>query len=200
MKSGVGGEFSSCGSPALAAQAVNAFARSSRSRLKFDKIYEVYSQRFRREDLGDEEKFDPKVLPREYLVNPHRSVRLHRNHPAHGDQPVRRQAAFALGDEEPRRCRQVPIPIHAFDLIVADECHRATLGRAVGVAEHARPLRRHQGGLTRRRPPHKAYFSEWVYRYEYERAVREGTWSILTVCVKSNVRMARVLQEGEQVG
>ncbi len=38
--------------------------------LKFDKIYEVYSQRFRREDLEEGEKFDPKVMPPAYLLNP----------------------------------------------------------------------------------------------------------------------------------
>src|SRR5258707_7831897 len=55
---------------ALAAQAVNAFASfEPEPGLKFDKIYEVYSQRFRREDLGDE-KYDAKVMPAGYLLNP----------------------------------------------------------------------------------------------------------------------------------
>src|SRR5947209_86229 len=45
---------------ALAAQAVRTFASfEPEPNKKFDKIYEVYSQRFRREDLGDD-KFDPK--------------------------------------------------------------------------------------------------------------------------------------------
>ena len=40
---------------------------------------------------------------------------------------------------------KLDIPIHAFDVIVADECHRGYTGaEAVGVAQHARPLRRHQ--------------------------------------------------------
>src|SRR5947209_3453637 len=56
---------------ALAAQAVNAFASfEPEPGLKFDKIYEVYSQRFRREDLGDDAKFDAKVMPPNYLLNP----------------------------------------------------------------------------------------------------------------------------------
>jgi type I restriction enzyme R subunit len=61
---------------ALAAQAVRAFAAfEPEPGLKFDKIYEVYSQRFRREDLGDDddqkdEPFDPKVLPNKYLTEP----------------------------------------------------------------------------------------------------------------------------------
>ena len=48
---------------ALAAQAVRAFASfEAEQGLKFDKVYEVYSQRFQKEDFGEEEKFDPKVL------------------------------------------------------------------------------------------------------------------------------------------
>src|SRR6266480_8023600 len=62
MKSGVGQRILFLvDRRALAAQAVNAFASfEPEPGLKFDKIYEVYSQRFRREDLGDQ-KFDPKV-------------------------------------------------------------------------------------------------------------------------------------------
>ena len=49
---------------ALAAQAVRAFASfEAEPGLKFDKIYEVYSQRFQQEDLDEDEKFDPKVMP-----------------------------------------------------------------------------------------------------------------------------------------
>ena len=56
---------------ALAAQAVGAFASfEPEPGLKFDRIYEVYSQRFRREDMPEEYKFDPNVLPTEYLINP----------------------------------------------------------------------------------------------------------------------------------
>ena len=46
------------------AQAVRAFASfEPEPSKKFDKIYEVYSQRFRQEDFGEEDKFDPTVLP-----------------------------------------------------------------------------------------------------------------------------------------
>jgi type I restriction enzyme R subunit len=56
---------------ALAAQAVKAFASfEARPGLKFDKSYEVYSQRFFKEDFEAEEKFDPKVLPSSYLMDP----------------------------------------------------------------------------------------------------------------------------------
>ncbi|MGB7789397.1 DEAD/DEAH box helicase family protein [Methanoregula sp.] len=56
---------------ALAAQAVKAFASfEARPGLKFDKAYEVYSQRFFKEDFEEEEKFDPKVIPTPYLMDP----------------------------------------------------------------------------------------------------------------------------------
>ena len=48
----------------------------------------------------------------------------------------------------------------------------------------------------------KAYFNDVVFRYEYERAVREGHLvDYNVVSVKSNVRMNGVfLKEGEEVG
>jgi type I restriction enzyme R subunit len=55
----------------LAAQAVLAFASfDPEPGLKFDKIYEVYSQRFQRGDFDEDEKFDPRVLPSSYLTDP----------------------------------------------------------------------------------------------------------------------------------
>ena len=57
---------------ALAAQAVRAFASfEPEPGQKFDKIYEVYSQRFQPDDFDEDEKFDPKVLPNDV---PHRSA------------------------------------------------------------------------------------------------------------------------------
>jgi type I restriction enzyme R subunit len=193
---------------ALAAQAVNAFASfEPEPGLKFDKIYEVYSQRFRREDLGDDEKFDAKVLPASYLLDPQ---------PGHAFAYVctiqrmainlfGRQAAFELGEEEPDDdADKLSIPIHAFDLIVADECHRGYTSAELSVwrntLDHFDAIK---VGLTATPAAHtKAYFTDVVYRYEYERAVREGYLvDFDAVSIKSNVRMSGVfLQEGEQVG
>jgi type I restriction enzyme, R subunit len=193
---------------ALAAQAVNAFASfEPEPGLKFDKIYEVYSQRFRREDLGEDQKFDAKEMPRGYLLDPQ---------PGHAFVYVctiqrmainlfGRQAAFELGEEEPDDdADKVSMPIHAFDLIVADECHRgytaAELSLWRNTLDHFDAIK---VGLTATPAAHtKAYFTEVVYRYEYERAVREGYLvDFDAVSIKSNIRMSGVfLQEGEQVG
>ncbi len=193
---------------ALAAQAVNAFASLEvEPGLKFDKIYEVYSQRFRREDLGEDEKFDAKVMPSGYLLDPK---------PGHAFVYVctiqrmainlfGQQAAFATGDEvDEDDASQLDIPIHAFDLIVADECHRGYTSAELSVwrntLEHFDAIK---VGLTATPAAHtKAYFNDVVYRYEYERAVREGFLvDFDAVSIKSEVRMAGVfLKEGEQVG
>src|SRR2546430_10075062 len=56
---------------ALAAQAVREFnAFTTPKNNKFPNEYELYSQRFQKDDFGDDSPFDPKVLPNEYLTDP----------------------------------------------------------------------------------------------------------------------------------
>src|SRR5262249_56970864 len=56
---------------ALAAQAVRTFTSfEPEPNKKFNKLYEVYSQRFQREDMDEGEVFDPKILPKSYLESP----------------------------------------------------------------------------------------------------------------------------------
>jgi len=193
---------------ALAAQAVKAFASfEAQPGLKFDRAYEVYSQRFFREDFEEDEKFDPKVLPSSYLLEP-----------KPGDAFVYictiqrmtinlfgRNAVFG-GDDEPidEDAEQLEIPIHAFDLIIADECHRGYTAAEQSVwrktLEHFDAIKI---GLTATPAAHTmAYFREIVYRYEYARAVREGFLvDYDAVALDSGVRMNGIfLQAGEQVG
>jgi type I restriction enzyme R subunit len=209
MKSGVGRRILFLvDRRALAAQAVRAFASfEPEPGLKFDKIYEVYSQRFQREDFDEAEKFDPKALPQSYLVDP-----------KEGDAFVYvstiqrmtinlfgRDEVFNIGDEPiDDDAEKLDIPIHAFDVIIADECHR---GYSTGELSVWRKTLDHfdaiKIGLTATPAAHtKAYFKDVVYRYEYERAVREGflvDYDVVTI--KSDVRMKGVfLTEGEQIG
>jgi len=192
---------------ALAAQAVRTFGSfEPEPGLKFDKIYEVYHQAFRREDLGDDEKFDPKVLPAKYLLDPQ---------PGHAFVYVctiqrmainlfGRGVTFGKGDEEPDPdAERLDIPIHAFDVVIADECHRgystAELSLWRNTLDHFDAIKI---GLTATPAAHtKAYFKDVVYRYGYERAVQEGYLvDYDMVAVKSDVRMKGVfLHEGEQV-
>ena len=111
---------------ALAAQAVREFsAFNTPQGNKFTQEYEVYSQRLQREDFGDDSPFDPKVLPNEYLTNPKPS------HTFVYVSTIQRMArnlfgaagAFAQtgGDGEAEEdAEALDIPIHAFDVIVAD--------------------------------------------------------------------------------
>src|SRR6266550_2138662 len=98
---------------------------------------------------------------------------------------------------------QLTIPIHAFDLIIADECHRGYTSAELSVwrntLDHFDAIK---VGLTATPAAHtKAYFNDLVYRYEYERAVREGYLvDYDAVTIKSDVRMnGFFLTEGEQV-
>ncbi len=192
---------------ALAAQTVRAFASfEAEPGLKFDKLYEVYSQRFQRGDFEDEKGFDPKVLPTGYLTDPklgqafvyvstiqRMTINL-----------FGRDAVFGLGDDTiDDDAEKLDIPIHAFDLIVADECHRGYSSKELSVwrntLDHFDAVKI---GLTATPAAHTtAYFENIVYRYEYERAVREGYLvDYDVVSINSNVRMNGVfLEEGEQV-
>lgn len=193
---------------ALAAQAVRAFKSfEPEPALKFDQIYELFSQRFQREDFGEDEKFDPTILPQKYLTDPQ---------PGHAFVYVctiqrmamnlfGRAAAGAFGGEaeDESDADKLDIPIHAFDVIVADECHR---GYTAGEVSVWRDTLNHfdaiKIGLTATPASHTlSYFKEIVYRYEYERAVREGYLVDYDVVkVSSDVRLKGVfLREGERV-
>ena len=192
---------------ALAAQAVREFASfEPRPGLKFDKIYEVYSQRFHREDF-DDENYDPTVLPDAYLMNPkegHAFVYVC---------TIQRMAMYLYGrgalapteeTEVEEDVGKIDIPIHAFDLVIADECHRGYTTAEFSVwrntLDHFDAIKI---GLTATPAAHTtAYFKDVVFRYEYERAVREGYLvDFDLVALKSDVRIGGIfLKEGDKVG
>ncbi|MBN2075181.1 MAG: DEAD/DEAH box helicase family protein [Dehalococcoidales bacterium] len=193
---------------ALAAQAVRAFASfEPEHNKKFNQIYEVYSQRFYREDFEEDFKYDPLILPNSYLTNP-----------KPGDAFVYvstiqrmtinlfgRNIIPSLGDEQVEEDADIlDIPIHAFDLIIADECHRGyTSSESAIWLKTLQYFDAIKIGLTATPAAHTtAFFNNIVYKYDYERAVKEGflvDYDLVTV--KSNVRMNGVfLNEGEEVG
>ncbi|HEX7706141.1 MAG TPA: DEAD/DEAH box helicase family protein, partial [Thermoanaerobaculia bacterium] len=107
---------------ALAAQAARAFASfDPEPGLKFNQIYEVYTQRFQREDFEEDDPFDPNVMPNAYLTDPK---------PGHAFVficTIQRLAINLFGREAMLEAREgdseddamkLPIPIHAFDFIV----------------------------------------------------------------------------------
>lgn len=193
---------------ALAAQTVRALSSfEAEPGLKFDKIYPVYSQRFQQTDFGEDEKFDPNVMPNSLLADP----KL-------GDAfvyvcTVQRMAINLFGKEavlgfgedgsEGDAVKVDGIPIHAFDLIVADECHRGYSSKEMSTWRQTLDwFDATKIGLTATPAAHTmAYFENLVYRYDYEQAVRDGYLVDYDVVrVKSDVRMNGVfLREGEQV-
>lgn len=195
---------------ALAAQAVRELASfEAEPGQKFDRIYEVFSQRFRREDLEEEIKYDPKVLPESYLTDPKvgddfvyvctiQRMRIN----LFGKEGMFGRRVGDLDEEED--ADKLDIPIHAFDLVIADECHRGYTSQEESkwreVLNHFDAVK---VGLTATPAAHTtAYFKEIAYRYDYERAVREGylvDYDAIAIHSQITVHGA-FLREGEEVG
>ncbi len=192
---------------ALAAQTVRAFASfEAEPGLKFDNLYPLYSQRFQQTDFGEDEKFDPNVMPNSLLTTPklgdafvyvstiqRMSINL-----------FGREAGIRFGEgDSDDDAGKLDIPIHAFDLIVADECHRGYSAKELSLWRNTLDFfDAIKVGLTATPAAHTmAYFENLVYRYDYERAVREGYLVDYDVVkVTSDVRMNGVfLREGEQI-
>ncbi|MCW8129987.1 MAG: DEAD/DEAH box helicase family protein [Planctomycetota bacterium] len=193
---------------ALAAQTVRSFAAfEPEPGKKFDQLYEVYSQRFQKEDFEEGEKFDPKVLPNNYLTAPAAK------HTFLYVSTIQRMAInlfgrnviTGLGEETiDDDVTKLDIPIHAFDVIIADECHRGYTAQELSVwrdtLDHFDAVKI---GLTATPAKHTAaYFKDIVFRYEYQTAVREGHLvDYDAVAIRSEVRMTGVfLKAGETVG
>jgi len=189
----------------LAAQAVTALASfEPEPGLKFDKIYEVYSQKFKKEDFEEDDHFDPKILPNEYLTDPKsRDSFVYVC-------TIQRMRINLFGKEgmfdtrEDDDADKINIPIHAFDLIIADECHR---GYTASEDSKWREVLNHfdavKIGLTATPAAHTtAYFKEIAYRYDYERAVRESYLvDYDAVKINSDITINGVfLNEGEEIG
>lgn len=193
---------------ALAAQAVMEFAAyEAESGLKFNQIYQVYSQRFKLDDFESGEKVDFNVIPTGYLTDPDGNQvfvyvstiqRMQIN--LYG-----KQGMFSYsGDFDPEDdADQIDMPINAFDTIIADECHRGYTSHEVskwrGVLDHFDAMKI---GLTATPAAHTTgYFKEIAYRYTFEQAVQDGYLvDYDAVKIASGVRLEGItLQEGEEI-
>lgn len=98
---------------------------------------------------------------------------------------------------------KVNIPSHAFDIIIADECHRGYTSKDVNVRRNV--LNHFDAikiGLTATPAAHTtAYFGHPVYKYSYEQAVLDGYLvDYRAIKIKSEVRINVIfLNEGELV-
>ena len=191
---------------ALAAQAVREFNSFTTPRgSKFSQEYPVFSQRFHREDFDEGEKFDPEVLPNEYLTAPKSS------HTFVYVCTIQRMTINLFGwrrpeSEEDREADAEPlsIPNHAFDLIIADECHRGYSSSETAiwrdVIEYFDAVRI---GLTATPAPHSlSLFEKVVSRYTTSEAVEDGFLvDYDAIKVSSSVLIeGAFLKEGEHVG
>ena len=195
---------------ALAAQAVREFSSFNTPKgNKFNQEYEVYSQRFHREDFDDDKPFDPKVLPNSYLTSPQAS------HTFVYVSTIQRMTinlfgwenAFPQDKSDPdyeEDTEKLDIPIHAFDVIIADECHRGYTAKETAiwrkVMDYFDVIKI---GLTATPAPHSlSLFKEVIYRYTTDQAIHDGYLvDYGAVRIKSDVRMNGVfLNQGEQVG
>jgi len=190
----------------LAAQAVTAFASFDTPRnIKFKDEYEMYSQKFRKDDF-EGEAYDPTVLPNSYLTNPDGTKtflyvctiqRMAIN--LYG-----KSAAFGEEEESEEDADTLSIPSHAFDLIIADECHRGYTSKETNVW---RNVLNHfdavKVGLTATPASHTvAYFGKAIFNYPLQTAIDEGFLvDYDAVAINSEVLMnGAFLKEGEQVG
>ena len=191
----------------LAAQAVTAFSSYDTPRnIKFKDEYEMYSQRFQKEDFEDE-AYDTTVLPNSYLTNPdgtktflyictiqRMAINL-----------FGKMGAFSEDEESGNEEEEtLAIPSHAFDLIIADECHRGYTSKETNVW---RNVLNHfdavKVGLTATPASHTvAYFGKPIFNYPLQQAIDEGFLvDYDAVAINSNVLMnGAFLKEGEQVG
>lgn len=192
----------------LAAQtAVSFSAYATPAGNKFNQEYELFSQRFRREDFEEGDKFDINVLPNEYLTRPDATKTF--VYVA----TIQRMAINLLGkaavftddnnDSDQEDGDKLDIPIHAFDIIIADECHRGYTSQDASVwrtvLEYFDAIKI---GLTATPAAHTVgYFGEPVSRYPIEEAILDGYLvDYNAVKINSGVRMTGVfLKEGEQV-
>lgn len=192
----------------LAAQtAVSFSAYSTPAGNKFNQEYELFSQRFRKDDFEEGEKFDINVLPNEYLTKPDATKTFVYVC------TIQRMAINLLGknavftddnnDADIEEGDAIDIPIHAFDIIIADECHRGYTSQDTNVwrtvLEYFDAVKI---GLTATPALHTvAYFGKPISRYPIEDAILDGYLvDYNAVKINSGVRMNGVfLKEGEQV-
>ena len=193
---------------ALASQAVGHFAAfEPEPAQKLNKLYEMYHQKFRKEDLGDG-KFNPNEFDYNYMKEPkpHHTFVFICTIQRMQMKIFGRKGMFPWTEEdyyEEIEGEADPPPIHAFDVIIADESHRGYTSSEDSkwreVLDHFDAVKI---GLTATPAKHTiAYFKDIVYHYPVERAVQEGylvDWEL--VKIESGVRMDGLfLKPGEEV-
>ncbi|MDP2342965.1 MAG: DEAD/DEAH box helicase family protein [Deltaproteobacteria bacterium] len=193
---------------ALAVQALRAFRFFEiPGRGKFHQNYEVLNQAAGPVD-DDGDAFDVEKLLREDLENPkphaafvyvstiqglaRKLLGKNLGSGSEGDED-------AVDDDEGR----IDMPIHTFDLVIADECHRGYTGQELSVwSETLQHFDAVQIGLTATPAAHTTlHFGKPIFTYDVKTAVREKVLVDYDVVkVRSDVRVHGLfLKEGETI-
>ena len=194
---------------ALAAQAVREFAAFNTPRgNKFNQEYEVYSQRFRREDFDDDKPFDPKVLPDAYLTAPQTT------HTFVYVSTIQRMAinlfgsgmAFPQNASDPDYEEDADKTRHPDPCLRCDHCRRMPPrlhGKETAIWRHVLDhFDAVKIGLTATPAPHTlSLFNEVVYRYTTEQAIQDGFLvDYEAVKIKSERPHERRIPQGGRAG
>ncbi len=190
---------------ALAAQTVSAMAAfQTPEGLKLDKDFEVYSQKFQRDDFDENTTYNPQILPEEYLTNPQEK------HTFIYVSTIQRMAINLLGKNAAENIEydidadKLDIPINAFDVIIADECHRGYSAKETGTWQYVlNYFDAVKIGLTATPATHTlALFKNKVFTYSTEQAIIDGFLvDYDAVKIKSDIHVnGAFLKEGELVG
>ncbi len=193
----------------LASQAVRSFCSFETPQgNKLNREYELYTQKFQKKEFEDVD-FDNETLPNKYLTSPDASKtfiyvatiqRMAIN--LFGKGGKFGSTSGDDGDEEPTKA--LDIPIHAFDVIIADECHRGYTSKETNLwrstLNHFDAIKI---GLTATPAAHTvAFFGSPIYEYPFEKGVLEGYLvDYDPIPIYSNVKInGAFLKDGEMVG
>ena len=166
----------------LANQALGALASfEPEPSQKFDRIYEVYCRRIPEGKEWKSMHINTKLMPESKISNPKpndihvfvSTIQSMHRLLAGEREPEKETEADEYGKDVDRIEYSPNIPIHAFDLIISDECHRSIYNKWKVVLDYFDAI---QIGLTATPAAHTyAYFdSNMAYVYTKEQAIQDG--------------------------
>jgi len=166
----------------LANQALGALASfEPEAGQKFDKIYEVFSRRTPEGKEWKSMNINTRLMPESNISNPQQNdahvfvatIQSMYRLLSGEKEPDKEIEADEYGKDASKIEYNPKIPIHGFDLIISDECHRSIYNKWKIVLDYFDAV---QVGLTATQAAHTyAYFdSNLAYTYNREKAIQDG--------------------------
>lgn len=148
---------------------------------KFDRVYEVYCRRIPEGKEWKSMNINTKLLPESKISHPQSNdahvfvatIQSMYRMLSGEKEPDKEIEADEYGKDIKKIDYNPNIPVHAFDLIISDECHRSIYNKWKVVLDYFDSI---QVGLTATPAAHTyAYFdSNMVYTYTKEQAIQDG--------------------------